>query len=94
MNTIAFTEIGPMLRRARESAGMSQEKLAEATGYSLTYISLIETGARTATATAVSRIFNKLGFHVAYAIWPQADGDGGSKDERDLSGNQSGDGEG
>lgn len=59
----AAPERGPiaqLLREAREAASLSQEELAEATGYSRGYISLIETGDRIPSESFARRALTVL----------------------------------
>jgi transcriptional regulator with XRE-family HTH domain len=52
--------IGPKIRTARLRANMSQERLAEKAGLAAGYISQIETGRKTPSAKAISRISEAL----------------------------------
>lgn len=54
-------QFGALLRRRREGAGLSQEKLAEEAGLHRTYISLLERGHRQPTITVVSQLAKALG---------------------------------
>ncbi len=50
----------PGLRKAREAAGLSQQELAEKTGYSVQIIAALEAGA-VVRMTEVSRVASALG---------------------------------
>lgn len=57
--------IGPKIRTARLRANMSQERLAEKAGLAAGYISQIETGRKTPSAKAISRISEALQMDMA-----------------------------
>lgn len=52
---------GALLKRARREAGFTQETLAERSGYSVTYVSKLETGARQPLATTAEILAGALG---------------------------------
>lgn len=53
---INYNKIGERIRQIRKEQGVSQEKLAEKTDYSITHISHIETGSSKASIEAILRI--------------------------------------
>ena len=53
-----------VLRRARKTAGLSQEELAFRTGLSVSYISRLETRNRQPTLTAISVLCDHLSLSV------------------------------
>jgi transcriptional regulator with XRE-family HTH domain len=54
-------EFGAHLKRLRESRGVSQSRLAERAGFDHSYVSRLESGARTPTREAVDRLGEALG---------------------------------
>ncbi len=55
--------VGRVIRKYRESAGLSQEGLAEESGLHRTYISLVERGRRNISVDALSQIAEALGVY-------------------------------
>jgi transcriptional regulator with XRE-family HTH domain len=53
-------EFGGLLKRCREARGVSQSKLAERAGFDHSYVSRLESGARTPTRDAVDRLGEAL----------------------------------
>jgi transcriptional regulator with XRE-family HTH domain len=53
-------DVGPVLREMRLARHLSQEEVARRAGLSMTYISLIETGRRNPTISAVGRILTAV----------------------------------
>ena len=53
-------EFGRLLKRCREARGVSQSKLAERAGFDHSYVSRLESGARTPTRDAVDRLGEAL----------------------------------
>lgn len=72
--------IGLKIRRARLRASMSQERLAERAGLASGYISQIETGRKTPSAKAISRISEALRIDMAQFLLCDSDAPG----ERDA----------
>lgn len=60
--------LGKELKRARESAGMSQERLAFAAGVHRTYISLLERDKKSPTLNVLLRICKALGVSAAQVV--------------------------
>jgi transcriptional regulator with XRE-family HTH domain len=60
--------LGSELRKARESAGMSQERLAFEAGVHRTYISLLERDKKSPTVYVLLRICKALGISMADLI--------------------------
>jgi len=52
---------GKILQKIREEKGLSQERLAQSSGYHRTYISMLERGLRTPTLEAIFNIAIALG---------------------------------
>lgn len=59
------TRVGRVIRRYRETSGMSQEALAEGAGLHRTYISLVERGHRNISVDALSQIAEALGIYAS-----------------------------
>jgi DNA-binding XRE family transcriptional regulator len=55
--------LGDAVRTHRKRAKMTQEKLAEKTGLSVVFISLLENGHRTVSVDALLRIAKAFGIH-------------------------------
>lgn len=55
--------MGRVIRKYRESAGLSQEALAAESGLHRTYISLVERGHRNISVDALSQIAEALGVY-------------------------------
>ena len=55
--------VGRVIRKYRESAGLSQEALAAESGLHRTYISLVERGHRNISVDALSQIAEALGVY-------------------------------
>lgn len=55
--------VGRVIRKYRETAGLSQEALAEEAGLHRTYISLVERGRRNISVDALSQIAEALGVY-------------------------------
>lgn len=55
---------GKKLARTRKNAGYTQEKLAEKSGLSTTFIGLLETGNRRASLKSLQKIASILGLKV------------------------------
>lgn len=53
--------LGDELKRSREAAGMTQEKLSFAAGVDRSYISLLENGKKSPTVDLLFRICDALG---------------------------------
>lgn len=57
----ADTQFGATLKRYREARRVSQSKLAERAGFDHSYVSRLESGARTPTRDAVQQLAEALG---------------------------------
>lgn len=75
-------ELGRILRRHRERAGLSQEELAEAAGLHRTYVGLIERGVRSPTVVKVVGMCQALGVPSASVIGELEDALRGAADDR------------
>jgi transcriptional regulator with XRE-family HTH domain len=53
--------LGSVLRAARETAGLTQEALADAAGIDRTYVSLLERDKKSPTVSVLVRICDALG---------------------------------
>ena len=60
----ATSNFGMTLKRIRESSRVSQSKLAERAGFDHSYVSRLESGARTPTREAVVQLAEALGLDV------------------------------
>ncbi len=60
--------VGRVIRKYRESVGLSQEELAERSGLHRTYISLVERGRRNITVDALSQIAEALEVYASKLI--------------------------
>jgi transcriptional regulator with XRE-family HTH domain len=58
-------EFGHRLRKIRERAGISQERLAELAGLHRTYISTVERGLRNISLVNIERVAAALGVEMA-----------------------------
>lgn len=54
------TKLGKRICLLRQSAGLTQEKLAEKTGYSVEFISMVERGVNAPSVEGCGRIANAL----------------------------------
>jgi len=57
-------EFGRRLQRARKKAGLTQEKLADATRLSTTFIGLVETGKRRTSIKTLQKIATALKINI------------------------------
>lgn len=57
-------EFGRRLQRARKKAGLTQEKLADATRLSTTFIGLVETGKRRTSIKTLQKIASALKINI------------------------------
>ena len=57
-------KFGRRLKRTRRKAGLTQEKLAETTKLSTTFIGLLETGRRKPSMKTLQKIASALGINV------------------------------
>ena len=55
-----IVDFGLLLKKCREARGVSQSKLAERAGFDHSYVSRLESGARTPTRDAVDRLGEAL----------------------------------
>lgn len=60
-----YKVLGEKLREARKRAGMTLEKLAEASGLSVTHVGAVERGAKTPSLAALYSICAALGVRMA-----------------------------
>ena len=60
-----FIQFGARLRRVRERAGISQEKLADLAGLHRTYVSSVERGKRNISILNIERLARALGVSMA-----------------------------
>ena len=56
--------LGKRIAALRKNKGFSQEDLAEKSGYSVEFISLVERGVNSPSVTGLARIANALGVEV------------------------------
>ena len=64
MNNEIILAFGKKIRKLRIEKGLSQEKLAELTGFHRTYISLIERGQRNIGLKNIAVFANFFGIHI------------------------------
>ena len=64
--------VGLNVRRARKRAGLTQEELAERSGYGQQYISTLERGLRNPTVITVHDLANALGVNYLELLLPIA----------------------
>lgn len=62
--TLRDVAFGKRLARLRKRAGLTQEKLAEKTGLSTTFIGLLEVGSRHGSLKSLQKIASALGSKV------------------------------
>lgn len=62
---IVQVKFGERLRKIRERAGISQEKLAELAGLHRTYVSTVERGLRNISLVNIEKIAGALGVEMA-----------------------------
>jgi transcriptional regulator with XRE-family HTH domain len=79
--------VGRVIRKYRESIGLSQEELAERSGLHRTYISLVERGRRNITVDALTQIAEALEVYPSKLMSeaekePDAAGDRGTRRSR------------
>lgn len=60
--------LGASLVEARRAAGLTQEDLAEASGYSVAYVSLLERGARNPPVLTLANLARALGVTSAQLV--------------------------
>ena len=61
-------DFGKVLRRRRESAGLSQEALADASGIHRTHVSLLERGLREPKLSTLAAVADGLGCSMAALV--------------------------
>ena len=68
MNSIDYTIIGEKIKKARIAAGMSQEKLADSCGISLSFLGHIERGTRKMSVETLVSICSNLNLSCDYLL--------------------------
>ena len=68
MNSIDYTIIGEKIKKARIEAKMSQEKLADSCGISLSFLGHIERGTRAMSIETLVSICSKLNLSCDYLL--------------------------
>ncbi len=63
MNSLQV-KFGKQLRKTRRAKGFTQEELAEATGLSVDFISLVERGLNAPSFNSIEKLADKLGVEV------------------------------
>lgn len=66
--------VGRNVRKARETKGLTQEQLAERSGFTQQYISGLETGKRNPTIVSLYEIAQALGVSHIALVTPDSDG--------------------
>ena len=65
--------VGRNVRRAREAVGMTQEQLAEKSGFTQQYVSGLETGKRNPTIVSLFELAQALGVPHIELVRPDSD---------------------
>lgn len=71
--TMSMKEIGSLLRRMRERAGMTQREIAAEIGVSYSVVSKWETGAREPTQDKIDRWAEATGHTIELLVWDSGD---------------------
>src|SRR2546429_6747540 len=61
MAPASLLALGPLLKRARRAAHLTQAQLAERAGFSVVYVSMLERGARQPQRTTMDALADALG---------------------------------
>ena len=72
--TLLYALLGRQVAYYRNKAGLTQEELAEATKYSVDFISLVERGVNAPTVARLQDIADTIGVEVWQLFYPQAGG--------------------
>lgn len=69
--TLLYALLGRQVAYYRNKAGLTQEELAEATKYSVDFISLVERGVNAPTVARLQDIADTIGVEVWQLFYPQ-----------------------
>jgi transcriptional regulator with XRE-family HTH domain len=69
--TLLYALLGRQIAFYRNQAGLTQEELAEATKYSVDFISLVERGVNAPTLARLKEIADTIGVEVWQLFYPQ-----------------------
>jgi transcriptional regulator with XRE-family HTH domain len=69
--TLLYALLGRQVAHYRKKAGLTQEELAEATGYSVDFISLVERGVNAPTVARLKNIADTIGVEVWQLFYPK-----------------------
>lgn len=69
--TLLYALLGRQVAYYRNKAGLTQEELAEATKYSVDFISLVERGVNAPTVARLKNIADTIGVEVWQLFYPQ-----------------------
>ena len=69
--TLLYALLGRQVAYYRDKAGLTQEELAEATKYSVDFISLVERGVNAPTVARLKDIADTIGVEVWQLFYPQ-----------------------
>ena len=69
--TLLYALLGRQVAHYRNKAGLTQEELAEATKYSVDFISLVERGVNAPTVARLKDIADTIGAEVWQLFYPQ-----------------------
>lgn len=72
--TLLYALLGRQIAHYRRKAGLTQEELAEATGYSVDFISLVERGVNAPTLARLKDIADAIGVEVWQLFYPKIGG--------------------
>jgi transcriptional regulator with XRE-family HTH domain len=73
--TLLYALLGRQVAYYRNKAGLTQEELAEATKYSVDFISLVERGVNAPTVARLKDIADTIGVEVWQLFHPQVGGE-------------------
>ena len=69
--TLLYALLGRQIAHYRKKAGLTQEALAEATSYSVDFISLVERGVNAPTLARLKNIADAIGVEIWQLLYPR-----------------------